>query len=204
MTKAELISIIENMYITPYSDEIEIYNKAWEKGLEIESGVEKYCMISDKIKYVVKWSQTKCKDGAMREVEVYRKAKAAGMEMFFPYTDFLFQSKTGINFILQEKIDYVAFDFPEQKAREYLSVNEIIDNALYKEFNSKMQVCDRDYCSSIDKIWLKKALLLYGTAICNKLCDFIRENKINDLHRGNVGYKNDKPVIIDFSGWWGD
>ena len=34
-----------------------------------------------------------------------------------------------------------------------------------------------------------------------KLFDFIYENDINDLHKGNFGYLNDAPVIFDYSGF---
>ena len=27
------------------------------------------------------------------------------------------------------------------------------------------------------------------------------ENRINDLHESNIGYKNDRPIILDFSGF---
>lgn len=34
-----------------------------------------------------------------------------------------------------------------------------------------------------------------------ELFDFIYENDINDLHKGNFGYLNDSPVIFDYSGF---
>ncbi len=36
----------------------------------------------------------------------------------------------------------------------------------------------------------------------NMLCEFLNDNKINDIHEGNVGIrKNWTPCIIDYSGW---
>ena len=33
------------------------------------------------------------------------------------------------------------------------------------------------------------------------LAIFIKENRINDIHCANMGFKNNKPIIIDFSGF---
>ena len=37
--------------------------------------------------------------------------------------------------------------------------------------------------------------------IFNKLIEFIQYMEINDLHKGNIGYINLKPVLMDYSGW---
>lgn len=44
-------------------------------------------------------------------------------------------------------------------------------------------------------------LTLYGKKLCRKLCAFIVENAINDLHTSNIGYNHNKPIILDFSGY---
>jgi hypothetical protein len=33
--------------------------------------------------------------------------------------------------------------------------------------------------------------------------NFIEDEEINDLHRGNLGYLNGRPVILDYSGFHG-
>lgn len=49
--------------------------------------------------------------------------------------------------------------------------------------------------------WACMALTLYGKKLCRKLCAFIVENAINDLHTSNIGYNHNKPIILDFSGY---
>lgn len=54
--------------------------------------------------------------------------------------------------------------------------------------------------------WLARCLKMYGEEIFNKLCDFIKEYNITDLHNGNVGYikRNGKfmPILFDYSGYY--
>ena len=47
---------------------------------------------------------------------------------------------------------------------------------------------------------------MYGEEIFNRLCNFIEEYNITDLHNGNVGYikRNGKfmPILFDYSGYY--
>ena len=54
----------------------------------------------------------------------------------------------------------------------------------------------------LSREWAKLAISLYGKKTCKSLCDFIVEYGINDLHEENLGFKNNKPVILDFSGYY--
>ena len=53
----------------------------------------------------------------------------------------------------------------------------------------------------LDECWIKDFIDCYGEEELECLMQFIDENNINDLHRGNIGYKNGKPIIFDFSGY---
>lgn len=49
-----------------------------------------------------------------------------------------------------------------------------------------------------NKVWLQKIVQYYGEEFLILLKDFIDEKCIGDLHDGNIGYLNDRPVIIDY------
>ena len=51
--------------------------------------------------------------------------------------------------------------------------------------------------------WLADVLIYYGRVFLNKVLSFIKKNEISDLHSGNVGYINNRPVIIDYSSFHG-
>ncbi len=42
----------------------------------------------------------------------------------------------------------------------------------------------------------------YGLDKCERLMEFFRDNDVNDLHNGNVAFRNGKPVFIDYSGYY--
>lgn len=45
--------------------------------------------------------------------------------------------------------------------------------------------------------------LHYGYTITNKIVEYLDEVGINDIHTGNIGYRYDCPVLIDYSGYFG-
>jgi hypothetical protein len=50
---------------------------------------------------------------------------------------------------------------------------------------------------------MASALTLYGKRAVKEFCEFVIEERINDLHESNVGFLNGKPILIDFCGYWG-
>jgi hypothetical protein len=56
------------------------------------------------------------------------------------------------------------------------------------------------YC--FNEYWLSDFLDYYGQEMFDKFCEFIDDRGINDLHNGNIGYAGDRPVLIDFSGFF--
>lgn len=70
--------------------------------------------------------------------------------------------------------------------------------------NKATHIENLGYNRELDYTWAAMALVIYGKTVCKKLCNFIQENKINDLRDANIGYKNNKPIILDFSGFEND
>lgn len=56
-------------------------------------------------------------------------------------------------------------------------------------------------CTSIAKPFGASMIEYYGEIIFKKLCDFIKEFSVNDLHAGNHGYCDGRPILIDYSGF---
>ena len=53
----------------------------------------------------------------------------------------------------------------------------------------------------IDTNWEADILATFGKNFYEKVKEFIFRYEINDLHRGNIGYINCKPVFADYSGF---
>lgn len=55
----------------------------------------------------------------------------------------------------------------------------------------------------IDSVWLARALQLYGKKFFLRFEKWSHENRVGDLHRNNVGWLKGKPIILDYSGYYG-
>lgn len=55
----------------------------------------------------------------------------------------------------------------------------------------------------IDDVWLARALQLYGKKFFLRFEEWTKKNKVGDLHRNNVGWLKGKPIILDYSGYYG-
>lgn len=207
MNKQEVISLLESLDFGPWTDSYDVFymlcNKyGREEGCKLfnhSEGASKYCLIFKKEDFVVKWVCGERYNEAMEEVEMYKKAVAAGLASFFPKTEFLTEIK-GIKFVIQEKIDFSVNDLSADKRKKYEQISRTASRRkcykMEKEFQ-KVQGYRRD----LDYLWASMALVLYGKKACKALSKFIHENNINDLHNSNVGYKNNRPIILDFSGY---
>lgn len=164
----------------------------YEKGYTYESGAVKYCIFHEDFgDFVVKFT-TEPFDYCEREYTNYLAAVDAGLDYFFPYTDFLGEIN-GVKFFIQERAE---------------CDNEAISSIWYDNLREDY-VSEEDEDEDIinEKIWDmiydleddQRALYCFGNE--EKLIDFLGEYCINDLHEGNFGYIGDRLVIIDFSGF---
>lgn len=50
--------------------------------------------------------------------------------------------------------------------------------------------------------WMADVVSYFGGETFSKLLKFLSRSDINDLHSGNVGYLNNAPVLVDYSGYF--
>lgn len=211
MTKERAMEIIKELEITPSLDRCEIDEIITDKNLdneiEVHSGASKICITFLKADFVIKWAKgreyqkNKEANEALREVEVYKKSKKERLEMFFPYTESIGKINE-VSFVLQKKIDFSVAEIDFRKEQKYHNIAKTTSLKMIKKMEKGFQIKKSCYNRYLDSLWAGMALTLYGKAVCKRLCDFIQKNQINDLHSHNIGYKDDKPVILDFSGYF--
>lgn len=126
-------------------------------------------------------------DYCLTEYEVYEAAKENGLDIFFPKTEIMGECESG-TVIKQERV----LDF-----YEYCSISE--DRTI------ELVYLDAKYCDLINSQWIAAAIERYGKTMVDKLIDFLEDNfpiVVEDLHNGNIGFReNGDPIILDFSGW---
>lgn len=57
------------------------------------------------------------------------------------------------------------------------------------------------YC--MDDTWYARVLQLYGKKFLASFEKFSNDAKLNDLHNGNIGWRNGRPIILDYAGYQG-
>ena len=153
-------------------------------------GESKGVIIPDCVSWVIKFTiPTENRDMCYREYENYVLAEELGLSYYFAKMEFL-TAIGGINFYAQEMVECddecVDHSMSEKLGNYYDSIGQEYED----EYSLLHEV---ENMSSIDRVDL-----LYGDA---KLCQFISDRHINDLHSGNFGLADDHYVIIDYSGY---
>jgi hypothetical protein len=205
MIRDEVISLLVKLNIKPYDDAYDIERKL--RGIHtgfrisVTDGSSKVCLIFKDLPFVVKWS-TEDYGEAKREAEIYKKALANGLAKFFPATAHI-ATINGVDFVAQEKVDFSCCHVPKAKEIHYQRIGRTTTDQIYRKIQKDFYKADHHngYGRVLDRTWAGMIISLYGKKVCKALCEFVIENAINDLHEANIGYKNDRPIILDFSGY---
>ena len=54
----------------------------------------------------------------------------------------------------------------------------------------------------INEKWMARVLQLYGKKFCRSFEAWTNECRINDLHNNNTGWLNNKPILLDYAGFF--
>ena len=206
MTEYEkIIDVLKHLGITEYDDSYDAHEKLKKydpnlaEQVSVSDGASKICFVFKNKPFVVKWSTNGYKE-AMEEVEIYNRAMAQDLAKFFPKTAFLVRVN-GIDFVAQEKIDKSVSECDCKDVQRFRRISKTATDKIVYKIEHEFHRAGNGYHRSLDHNWAKMAIVLYGKHACKALCEFVIDNNINDLHGRNIGYKNGRPIILDFSGY---
>ena len=192
----------EEVYLGEYSEdncaERESSDKSFYKWYSA-AGVSKCAIIPEEGEYVIKFDldvyegdYELSSNYADDEADISIRAKASGLGDIFVETKY-WGTLHGKNIYLQKK---VTFDY-EKKSEASKASNKFIDEVI-----DTSEELSRKYHQAEMVSALGVALYnYYGEEKFEEILDFLRENRINDLHNGNWGYIENRPVIFDYSGF---
>lgn len=205
MNREQVIQLIKELDIKPgqniWDIEERVYDLLGFSNVDCSRGASKECIIFKNEPFVIKWCKRPHQDEAIKEVQIYERAMEAGVAKFFPPTASLCRHN-GLTFIVQAKVDCSVSECDYETMNRY---NERYHTASPKIMR-KIQKCmykasDSEYARHLNSTWMRACLVLYGKRAVKDLCDFIIAERINDLHEGNIGWKDGKPIILDFCGY---
>ena len=165
------------------------------ENISYSYGATKLVIIDDDNDWVLKipFCDKAC-DYCALEAENYKKAVEAGVEEGFAACYFLMEYE-GAPCYIMEKVscdeETVESDFYEIGSNKFS--DEMNEDEIYS------------YLGSMDGDEIVDQLLefYYDEGFLKKVNIFLSQNKINDLHTGNVGYRGEQLVLTDYSGFRG-
>ena len=206
MDEKNIIDFIKSLNIDKSTSTYRVRRKVRESdfpSVSVSDGATKICLIFKDWPFVIKWSFEN-NDDAFIEAKIYADAVENNIQQFFPATKLLFEHN-GVKFILQEKVDASVYDGFSGKERDRVTtITKTVSGRIVKKVQQTCLKASPKNRRTLDNTWVAMAISLYGKKTCKSLCEFIVENHINDLHEDNIGYKNDRPIILDFAGYHRD
>lgn len=165
------------------------------QDVKVANGHTKIVLIAEKGDYVIKfWRRDTVRyDYCTREAKIYQKAVKWGLQELFAPTIKVGYIEKGVPYYQQPRIETFGFTL---KGNTEVAYHPTVKKKL-RHIISEMEYysCDSD--------WFAYVLKSYGEVTLIKLIRFLKENKINDLRNENVGFKDGKPIIVDYSGFHG-
>lgn len=164
------------------------------------SGETRYAVWRDNWEFVLKIPRYDyaSEDYCAIECRHYSSAIAYGVQRICLPIELYYTSDSGIAIYKQTRY---SFDCRTADCNGYISYLEKRNlpkgrHAVYRKVKA---ACWQGYRIGDD--WLARVIQLYGKKFARSMTTWIAENRINDLHYGNTGYLNNKPIILDYAGY---
>ena len=126
-------------------------------------------------------------DYCKTEVNRYNLAKNAGIEKYFAKTEYIGMVNNYPIYI-------------QQKAEIFSEVKDLNSYSEEKK-SSTREKCDKEDLWCFNECWLSDLLDYCGDRIFSLFMSFLKDNEIDDLHSSNIGYIDENPVLVDYSGF---
>ena len=162
------------------------------------AGAFKECLIFPDMDFVLKipfeFRKNSEMDNACEdEIKTYQSAKEAGVEKVFLETWFIGYLRNGRPVYGQAKADYTSNSLPESKEKKYRRITQTVSE------NMRSKVIRGMYDHSVNRLWVEMFISLYGKNFARKFEAWTKETHLTDFHSGNIGYRKDKPIILDYN-----
>lgn len=101
-------------------------------------------------------------------------------------------------------VDSSCSDLERAKTEKLEKKSTRVNPKVLSKVRDEVETACNHYRHPLDKTWAARALVVYGKRKIKALCQFIKDEGINDLHGHNIGYLNGKPILLDFCGYYGE
>lgn len=169
------------------------YHSSTQQFIRTDAGATKFVFLGEETDNYVFKIPTCPKDYCSIEVDFYQKAKDYGIVEVFAETTF-FTVVNSLKIYKQSKVDMSYCKMRDTTGRRcYTNLEKKVVYDLFRKHNFALD-CEN---------WLYDVLDYYGEEFAEKVILFFKKCKINDLHSQNVGYVGNRPIVFDYSGYYG-
>lgn len=194
MNTTEILDLLNQ-----YSDSN--FNNSWFDDIPncgYATGAFKECVIFPDMDFVLKipfeFSKNMRKNNACEdEIKTYQSAKEARVEKVFLETWFIGYLENGRPVYGQAKADYTIHSLPESKIKKYERITRTVTENMW------LKVVRGMHDHRANRLWIEMFISLYGKNFAKKFERWTKETCLTDMHGGNIGYRNDKPIILDYN-----
>lgn len=139
-------------------------------------------------------------DFCQREVDNYREAFAYGVERICLPIEHVYTTPSGIRIYKQKRYDFCTSDGLDSKInyRHYLRKRNVPRDE--KITAVVIGGCHQGY--RINAYWIARMVQLYGKKFAKSFEQWTRDCRINDLHDFNTGWLDNKPILLDYAGFF--
>lgn len=169
-------------------------------GFEFYNGVSRYCLYQKHWKEVIKISRfEEDPDHDYNEIELehYRKACELGCADILLPTRKVATLKSSLGVFVQTRYTCSYSELNCGEADMLRRATRMIK--LSPTFQKSMRALYD--CPST--IWYARAWQVYGKKFMKQFEKFTRECEVGDLHTSNIGFLNNRPIILDYAGYYG-
>lgn len=160
-------------------------------------GATRWCFVfpDDDFVYKIPRFYSVSYDYCAREVHNYNLAKEYRVERILLKIEHVITLENGISIYKQQKFDFDDYDASR------LFIDKIANKC--ESTTGEIPKKSRFHCydSDINYLWYSRMIQLYGKKFARSFERFSKAAKVNDLHTANIGWKNDKPIILDYGGF---
>ena len=131
------------------------------------------------------------------EVRNYQAAKDYGIAKVLLPCEFYCRLPNRLELYLQPKYDCSMYDARKsEKYCDYLVKAQKRGkefDKLYDDIEAKVSAYD----------WFTYLFVRYGKRFCQNFAEWLQDYHVNDLHASNVDFLHNKPIILDYAGYFG-
>lgn len=160
------------------------------KNLDLFWGYSKICILDKNFPYVLKIPFRDEERSIEREINIFKEAQEENLDSFFGENICLGEYNKGFwkrNYFIyaMEKVIIDPIKIRESSNRKKSLIREKEDNWIYSFDEDEVTGCMEEY---------------YSEEEMRRLYHFCDEMSINDIHSDNIGFLEDRPIIIDYAG----